>query len=107
MATAGSGVCEDHGPYSGICRACLRDMAYAQGYQDAFNERDGSRDDQFSQLADALEGLYDVYKPEGVGIWLKGAKRSLDGRSPLDLIRNGEIWELAAMVERMRSGAAT
>jgi hypothetical protein len=60
-----------------------------------------------AQLADALEGLYDVYTPEGVGVWLKGAKHSLDGRSPLDLIRAGRLDDLAAMVERMRSGAAT
>lgn len=60
---------------------------------------------QLGQLADALEGLYDVYTPEGVGVWLKGAKRSLDGRRPLDLIRDGDVWELADMVERLRSGA--
>jgi hypothetical protein len=39
----------------------------------------------------ALRLVADTYTPEGVGIWLVGRKRSLDERSPLELLERGEI----------------
>lgn len=60
-------------------------------------ERDG--------LRDILDGLVEVYKPEGVGVWLTGAHRNFNGDSALDLIREGRTAEVAAEVERLTSGA--
>jgi hypothetical protein len=57
------------------------------------------------RIARAIAGLYDVYKPEGVGIWLKGAKRDLNGVSPLEVLAAGRVDEFEAAVERLRSGA--
>lgn len=58
-----------------------------------------------SRIADALAGLYDVYTPEGVGLWLTGAKRSFEGVSPLEALKDGRVDEFEAAVERLRSGA--
>lgn len=58
-----------------------------------------------ARIAAALSGLYDVYKPEGVGIWLTGAKQTFRGASPLQVLAQGRIDEFEAAVERLRSGA--
>jgi len=34
---------------------------------------------EVQRVALAISALYDTYKPEGVGVWLRGAKRSLGG----------------------------
>jgi uncharacterized protein (DUF2384 family) len=38
-----------------------------------------------------LDALATVYTPEGVGVWLFGRHRSLDGRRPIDVLRAGDV----------------
>lgn len=56
-------------------------------------------------IATMLEQLYEVYKPEGVGLWLKGRKRSLGGRSPIQAIRDGDVDKVAAQIDQLVTGA--
>lgn len=55
-------------------------------------------------IAEARRLLADVYKPEGVAIWLHGRKRSLGERRPIDLLREGEHEAVFAAIERLRAG---
>jgi len=57
------------------------------------------------RLQAILEGLFDTYKPEGVGIWLSAPHKMLDGRSALDAIREGDVAEVLALVDQLTSGA--
>ena len=56
------------------------------------------------RIADAISDLYATYKPEGVGIWLQGAKVSLNGESPLGLLHQGRVDDFCAAVERLEGG---
>lgn len=49
----------------------------------------------FRQLIAALS---EVYRPEGVLIWLGSPNRHLDGKSPRDLISNGSEDDWAALL---------
>lgn len=50
--------------------------------------------------------LAEVYRPEGVEIWLHARNRSLEGQRPIDLLALGEFQPVLAAVERLTSGAA-
>lgn len=49
--------------------------------------------------------LGEVYRPEGVEIWLHARNPELDGARPLDLLAAGEFQPVVQAVERLRSGA--
>lgn len=59
--------------------------------------------------AEPLEAIKDqlreVYTEEGVTIWLNGRNRSLGGRRPIDLLRDGNSEAVRHAVERLASGA--
>ncbi|WP_420640236.1 antitoxin Xre/MbcA/ParS toxin-binding domain-containing protein [Candidatus Poriferisocius sp.] len=66
--------------------------------------RDVSRD----RLVDVhylVQQLAEVYKPEGVDIWLHARNRALDGERPIDLLAQGEFKLVLDAVNRLRSGA--
>lgn len=66
--------------------------------------RDVSRD----RLVDVLylmQQLAEVYKPEGVDIWLHARNRSLEGERPIDLLGRGDFEPVLAAVERLKAGA--
>jgi hypothetical protein len=50
------------------------------------------------RIGEALCALYLTYRPEGVGVWLDGAKRSLGGLSPLTLLIQGRIDDFVGAV---------
>lgn len=58
-----------------------------------------------SPEARAREMLAQVYRPEGVEIWLAGAKRQFNGERPIDLIQRGEHDRVFAAIERLIVGA--
>jgi len=66
----------------------------------------GQTRDRLLEVAYIVEQLSDVYSREGVDIWLHGRNRDLDGRRPIDLLRDGEFETVLYAVERLRSGAA-
>lgn len=66
--------------------------------------RDISRD----RLVDVhylVQQLAEVYKSEGVDIWLHARNRSLDGDRPIDMLARGEFPPVLAAVDRLKSGA--
>jgi uncharacterized protein (DUF2384 family) len=49
--------------------------------------------------------LLDVYRPEGVEIWLHSRNPELSGQRPIELLIDGQFDSVLAAVERLRSGA--
>jgi len=58
-------------------------------------------------LSDIVRGLEQVYKPEGVAVWLDGRNRLLDGERPMDLLLRSEHERVAALVDALADGIAT
>lgn len=52
--------------------------------------------------------LAEVYTPEGVDQWLRGRKRSLDGRAPIDLLHGSDAdrGRVFTAIERLIAGNA-
>lgn len=53
------------------------------------------------RIAAAMAGLRLTYKPEGVGVWLYGKKKSLGGATPISLLERGFVTEFVRAVERI------
>lgn len=54
---------------------------------------------------DLVAGLSEVYKPEGVLIWLRARNRRFDRLTPLEMIAGGREAEVRAEIERLVGGA--
>jgi hypothetical protein len=65
----------------------------------------GEAKDRLLELHYIVDRLRDVYKPEGVDIWIHGRNRDLGGQKPIDLLRAGRFEDVLAAVERLASGA--
>lgn len=52
-----------------------------------------------------VQRLADVYKPEGVEIWLHARNRELGGKRPIDLLIDGDFEDVIHAVERLTTGA--
>jgi hypothetical protein len=48
--------------------------------------------------------LGDTYKPEGVDIYLRSRNRNLSGRTPLELIANGDGQQVLDEADRLAGG---
>lgn len=49
--------------------------------------------------------LSEVYRPEGVEIWLHARNPGLDGELPIDLLSVGDSQHVVQAVQRLQSGA--
>ncbi len=49
--------------------------------------------------------LLDVYRPEGVEIWIHSRNPELSGQRPIELLIDGQFDAVLAAVDRLRSGA--
>ena len=49
--------------------------------------------------------LLEVYRPEGVEIWIHSRNPELSGQRPIELLIDGQFDVVLAAVERLRSGA--
>jgi uncharacterized protein (DUF2384 family) len=65
----------------------------------------GPKRDRLLEVAYIVDQLKDVYKPEGVDIWLHGRNRDLNGKRPIDLLREGDFAAVLNAVERLTTGA--
>ena len=65
---------------------------------------EGASRDRLLELKYVIEQLSDVYTDEGIEIWLHARQRSLDGRQPIELLRQGQFEEVLAAVERLAGG---
>jgi hypothetical protein len=66
----------------------------------------GAKRDRLLELAYIVERLSDVYRPEGIDIWIHGRNRDLGGQRPIDLLRQGDFAAVLNAVERLETGAA-
>jgi len=65
----------------------------------------GAKRDRLLELAYVIDRLRDVYKPEGIDIWLHGRNRDLNGERPIDLLEQGEFATVLNAIERLETGA--
>lgn len=49
--------------------------------------------------------LLDVYRPEGVEIWIHSRNPELSGQRPIELLIDGQFDAVLAAVDRLRAGA--
>jgi hypothetical protein len=68
------------------------------------NRPQGDNRDQLLGVHYLVQRLRDVYRPEGVEIWLHSRNREFDGQRPLDLLAAGEYERVLAAVERLVDG---
>jgi DNA-binding transcriptional regulator YiaG len=61
--------------------------------------------ERFLELHYIIERLREVYKPEGIDIWIHGRNRALGGQKPIDMLGAGEFEPVLAEIERLASGA--
>jgi uncharacterized protein (DUF2384 family) len=64
--------------------------------------------DQAAKTIDAVDfvrqAALEVYRPEGVEIWLRAPNPMLDGRTPLDALAAGQTASVLAVLEGMAAG---
>ncbi len=65
----------------------------------------GVKRDRLLEVHYVVTLLREVYTREGAEIWLHGRKRSLNGRRPIDLLREGDFKTVLNAVERLATGA--
>lgn len=65
----------------------------------------GVKRDRLLEVHYLVSLLRDVYTRDGAEVWLHGRKRSLGGRRPIDLLREGDFKTVLAAVERLTNGA--
>jgi len=65
----------------------------------------GTKRDRLLELAYIVDRLRDVYRPEGIDIWIHGRNRDLAGQRPIDLLERGEFATVLNAVERLETGA--
>lgn len=56
------------------------------------------------RIGDLLAALYDIYTPEGVGIWLRGKNANLGGATPIGLLRENEYRAVEREVRALTDG---
>jgi hypothetical protein len=58
-----------------------------------------------TELAAIRERLADVYRPDGVEIWLHARNRGLPGHArPMDFIKAGDYQPVLDAIDRLRAG---
>ncbi len=65
----------------------------------------GTKRDRLLELAYIIDRLRDVYRPEGIDIWIHARNRDLSGQRPIDLLAQGDFATVLAAVERLETGA--
>lgn len=61
--------------------------------------------DALLELRYVVKQLRDVYRPEGIDIWLHSRNAELDGRRPIDLLKSKDFTAVLYAIDRLRSGA--
>lgn len=68
------------------------------------NRPQGENREQLLAVYYLVQRLRDVYRPEGIEIWLHSRNREFEGRRPLDLLAAGEYERVLGAVERLADG---
>lgn len=69
------------------------------------NRPTGSARERLLEVNYIISLLRDVYTAEGTEIWLRGRNRALDGRRPIDLLRDGDFETVLQAIDRLVHGA--
>lgn len=65
---------------------------------------EGPKRDRLLEIQYVVGELADVYKPEGVEIWLHSPQRLLEGRRPMDALKSGDFELVLGLVHRLAGG---
>ncbi|TDO18164.1 uncharacterized protein DUF2384 [Mycobacterium sp. BK086] len=57
-----------------------------------------------TQRQRVFKAALEIYQPDGVKIWLDAENRMLEGKSPADLIRSGDVDRVLALVDFLAEG---
>ena len=61
--------------------------------------------DRLLDVAQIVKELGEVFRGEGIQIWLRSRNRNLQGRRPIEMIEEGALDEVLAEVDRTIRGA--
>lgn len=65
----------------------------------------GKSAERLLDISQIVEALSEVYRGEGIHIWLRSRNRNLDGRRPLELLADGAFEEVLGEVDNIARGA--
>jgi hypothetical protein len=65
----------------------------------------GTNKDRLLEIKYIVDVLGDVYRPEGIDIWIHARNRSLKGQKPIDLLTAGDFKTVIAAIDRLKTGA--
>lgn len=65
----------------------------------------GDTRDRLVDVHYIVRGLSEVYRPEGIEIWLHARNPWLQGERPIDMLINGQFQEVVEAVDRLAVGA--
>lgn len=86
-----------------LARAVGVHARQVQNWAAGRNRPQGENRDQLLAVNYLVRLLRDVYRPEGIEIWLHSPNREFDGKRPLDLLGT-EYPRVLAAVERLADG---
>ena len=66
---------------------------------------EGTKRDRLLELQYVIAELSDVYKPEGIDIWLHARQRALGDRRPIDVLKAGDFETVLQLVQRLAGGS--
>jgi uncharacterized protein (DUF2384 family) len=75
-----------------------------QNWANGSSKPEGVSRDRLLELKYVIEQLADVYTDEGIEVWLHARQRVLDGRRPVDVLRDGEFETVLQLVDRLAGG---
>ena len=81
-----------------FCAICRTELERGRCVDDGRHKR------TLTVPADVASMLAEVYRPDGVRLWLKGRHRLLDEQRPLDLIAEGRDDEVRAVIHGLIEG---
>lgn len=65
----------------------------------------GKSAERLLDVSQIVKALGEVYRDEGIQIWLRSRNRNLGGRRPIELLAGGALDELLAEVDNIVQGA--
>jgi transcriptional regulator with XRE-family HTH domain len=75
-----------------------------QNWSSGKSKPDGPSRERLLELKYVIEELSDVYTPEGIEVFLHSRQRALDGKRPVDVLRDGNFEVVLALVDRLAGG---
>lgn len=65
----------------------------------------GDNRDRLVDVHYIVKQLGEVYRPEGIEIWIHARNRGLGGERPIDMLINGQFQEVVQAADRLAVGA--